>query len=297
MRIFVALILFFANELSVAQQPLNSHKSPYGSSWECDRGFRQVGNECQRVVIPANAGLDILGHDWECNRGFRRVGEVCQTVAIPKNAGLDILGHDWECLRGFQRIGSECQKLLLPANATLDVLGHDWVCVKDFKRVGSSCVALTTSEKNAVAEQNRAVQLEINRRRKQGVSGQSCEYEYKSGSNVCVTVRDTSLRCSESFSGGWFERCHAEVTFSADTDYRGGGYLDGQVSCEVSLKGSSNQGYGANKSQDEQKSITLYAFGSIRESMEFSFSFSEYDAVTNVQVRDSSCRISGVFLY
>ena len=27
---------FFANGLAVARQPLNSHKSAYGSSWECN---------------------------------------------------------------------------------------------------------------------------------------------------------------------------------------------------------------------------------------------------------------------
>lgn len=298
MRLYLAFLLAMTSCLSYAQHtPQNAHKSPYTSGWQCNRGFQQVSQECQKVVIPKNASLDFLGNDWVCNRGFGRVGNECQKVVIPNNAGLDFLGNNWECNKGFQRVGAECQKVVIPANAVLDFLGHDWECKKGFKRIGSGCQTLTDNEKKLLAEQTKAIQQEINRRKTKGVNGNHCDVEYKSGANVCLTVRDASLRCSESYSGTYYDRCRVEVSYGSETDYRGGGYIDGQVRCEVTISASSGQGYASSKSQDEQRNISLFAFGSDSQSMDFSFSFSEYDAITNVRIRDVSCRLSDLFLY
>ena len=299
MRLFLALALALCTLQSASQpMPTNAHKAQYGSGWECNRGFRQVGIECQKVVIPANAGLDILGHDWECNRGFQRTtGNECQRVVVPKNAGLDVLGHDWECIRGYQRVGgNECQKVVVPPNGVLDVLGHDWTCKKGFKRVVSECQALTESEKKQEADQEKAIRQEIKRRQTQGVSGNHCSIELQSGARVCLTVRDAHLNCSESYSREYYDRCQVDVTYTVETDHRGNGFIDGRVHCDVSLNTSGARG-GSSKLADESNSFTVMAFGSTSGTMDVTFSLSSYDEVNKVKISDVSCRVENLFLF
>src|SRR5262249_53424909 len=91
---------------SMGQDVPNAHRTVNG--WTCDRGYRQIGNQCQLVLIPANASLDYYGHGWNCNKGYRQVGNECQPVAIPSNASLDYYGHGWNCNKGYRQIGSGC---------------------------------------------------------------------------------------------------------------------------------------------------------------------------------------------
>jgi hypothetical protein len=66
--------------------PANAHR--FETGWDCDRGFRQVGNACERVAVPANARIDTAGHRWECHRGYRQVANACEFIVIPVNAQL-----------------------------------------------------------------------------------------------------------------------------------------------------------------------------------------------------------------
>lgn len=326
--IVVASLLLLCNYSNAQNIPTNAHKNPYGGGWECDRGFKQVGNECSRVSIPANAsldilghdwecnrgfkrsgnectkvnipqnaGLDILGHDWECNRGFRRVGNECSKVQVPSNAGLDVLGHDWECNRGFKRSGNECVKLTLPANATLDVLGHDWVCIKGYKRVSQECKQMTDAEKTAQAEFEKNIRREMQRRQAMGARGEHCDSEYSSGANVCVTVKRAELDCSESYDRSHYDSCQADISLYIETDYRGRGYIDGRVKCEVTVAATGARGYESSESNEERWNFSLYANDSATKTIEVDFSFSSYDKVRKVRISDVSCRVRDLYAY
>jgi len=325
---FILAFLLLSNPAFTQSQPQNSHKNPYGSGWECNRGFKQVGNECQKVQIPLNAVLDILGHDWECSRGFKNVGNQCVKVILPKNAGLDILGHDWECIRGFQQVGNECQKVLVPANAALDILGHDWECKRGFQRVGNECSKLTVpsnakldvigndwvcnkgfkqvgavchqmndAEKKAEAEIEKAFREEIKRRQTRGVSGNHCEYEYNSRSNVCVTVKNVELNCSESYDRSYYDSCRVSVSLYVETDYRGRGYIDGRVKCEATIATAGNRGYESSETKDERWNFTLYEYDSSTRSLDINFSLSSYDKVKKARISDLTCRVRDLYAY
>jgi hypothetical protein len=120
--------------------PTNARLNILGNDWECNRGFRQVGNECRQIILPTNAKLSILGNDWECIRGFHIAGSECVPVQIPVNGKLSILGNDWDCERGYRQRGAECIKIELPPNAKLSILGNDWDCQYGFRQVGESCI-------------------------------------------------------------------------------------------------------------------------------------------------------------
>ena len=251
----------------------------------------------QKVTLPPNAGIDIYGSGWTCNRGFKQVGSECQKVTLPQNAGIDIYGSGWTCNRGFKQVGSECQKVTLPQNAGIDIYGSGWTCNRGFKQVGNECQKLSENEMKAVVERERVVAEELNRRRAQGVSGQHCDTESKSGANVCVTVRDAEIGCSETFSKSYFDSCKVEVSFRVETDYKGSGYIDGKIKCEVDISTSGRSGYETSMTDDEKKSISLYAFGSENRSVEVDFSFSSFNEIRKVRVTSANCRVRDLSLY
>lgn len=43
----------------------------YGRGWTCKRGFVVKKKECIAVAVPANAHLDFTGTSWECDRPYR----------------------------------------------------------------------------------------------------------------------------------------------------------------------------------------------------------------------------------
>jgi hypothetical protein len=73
----------------LSEGPPNSHAKPYGSGWECDRGYEKLGESCVVIQIPSNAFLGTFGDEWECDRGYRKVNEGCAAVQVPPNALLD----------------------------------------------------------------------------------------------------------------------------------------------------------------------------------------------------------------
>ena len=64
--LLITLNLSFAYDTS-PDIPENAHPKKYGSGWECERGFRAVGESCEAVAVPDNAHLDYSGNRWECN--------------------------------------------------------------------------------------------------------------------------------------------------------------------------------------------------------------------------------------
>lgn len=61
------------------------------------------------MQIPDNAHIDHFSYQgWSCNRGYRQVGYRCDKVLVPQNAELDYYGNDWVCKRGYVKRASSC---------------------------------------------------------------------------------------------------------------------------------------------------------------------------------------------
>lgn len=60
-----------------AGMPENARAKGYGPGWECDRGYRPVGETCAAVAMPKNAHLDYSGNNWGCNPPYQRRQEQC----------------------------------------------------------------------------------------------------------------------------------------------------------------------------------------------------------------------------
>ncbi len=125
-----------------SSMPANAKLDYTGNNWECVRGYRRIGDECEAVRMPANAKIDYTGSAWECVRGYRRVGDQCEAVRMPANAKIDYTGSAWECVRGYRRVGDECVFVQVPSNAKLDYTGSNWECSRGYRRNGNECVPL-----------------------------------------------------------------------------------------------------------------------------------------------------------
>jgi hypothetical protein len=137
--------------IGCADLPIPEHAySTGGSHWRCERGFRPVEGECQRLELPEHAFLSRSGNDWTCDRGFKLVQDKCQSVEVPEHAFLSRSGDSWKCDRGFERIEDKCQfvgepSADLPEHAYMD-FGRDWKCERGFERINEECRSVEVPE-------------------------------------------------------------------------------------------------------------------------------------------------------
>ncbi len=295
--LFLSLLLVTAS--SAAQSlPDNAHKNPYGNGWSCNKGFYKSGGKCIAVKIPENGKLNYLGNGWDCQRGFYKFGGQCIAVIIPKNGKLNYLGNGWDCQRGFYKSGDQCLKVKIPKNGKLNYLGNGWECESGFKKSGNICVAMTPQEIRKQKEVEQAVRIEMERRRLQGVSGDDCETEYKTGAEVCVVITGVDLDCNESYTGDYYRDCDVTLSYEVQTDYKGGSYIEVEVKCAVEIEYKGRQTYMTQSdSSYEDESHSLYAHGSESGTMSFNFSFSSFKEITNVKISSAECEIESVDLY
>ena len=75
---------------SLADVPENAHTKSYGTGWECDPGYREMGDHCAAVAVPANAFStnSSYGSGWDCNRGYIKGSDSCTAVSVPPHARL-----------------------------------------------------------------------------------------------------------------------------------------------------------------------------------------------------------------
>src|SRR4051794_28342199 len=108
---FAIVSLSFGATSAVAAQdiPSNAHRNTTGIGWDCNKGYKQLGNNCEPVMPPAHAALDYWGHGWDCTRGYKQVGDECEPVILPTHAALDYWGHGWDCNKGYKQVGDECE--------------------------------------------------------------------------------------------------------------------------------------------------------------------------------------------
>jgi hypothetical protein len=163
----VALIaaLIFAASGSVSAQdtspkaiPLNAHPGSYGSSWECDYGYRSSGTACIKISLPANAYFNgsLYGAGWDCNRGFRRLAGACVAITLPDHTYLNSSGSRWECERGYRRSPSGCDKILVPANGYLtgDAVSTGWKCEHGYRAQADECVEIVAPANGYLSERS-----------------------------------------------------------------------------------------------------------------------------------------------
>ena len=69
----------FAQQISV---PENGKINVYGNGWDCQRGFKKVGDSCSKVDVPSNGKINVYGNGWDCQRGFKKVGDSLSLIHI-----------------------------------------------------------------------------------------------------------------------------------------------------------------------------------------------------------------------
>ena len=127
--------------------------------------------------------------------------------------------------------------------------------------------------------------------------GGDCETDYDTGAEVCVTVDDVDLDCSEGFSG-YFDSCEVEIEYSVETNLdRDDKYLDVEIECEAEISYERKNRSGSWESDDDDESHTLYSNGSDYGEIDLDFSFSSYEEVYSVRIDDAECEVDSVYAY
>lgn len=128
--------------------PAGGYLDPSGQSWSCLRGYSEMGDLCQKVILPANAFLsdDGRGSVWECDRGYEAEDDSCVAITVPENGYLNgaSYGQAWSCHRGYSELDGTCQAVIVPENAYFYEVsyGPSWRCNRGFEAVGKGCVAI-----------------------------------------------------------------------------------------------------------------------------------------------------------
>ena len=266
-KFFIISFLLFPNIVLAADLPNNSHPNIYGTGWTCDRGFYKSGDKCVKVIVPENASLDMYGSDWVCNRGYYKSGNKCVKVIVPENASIDMYGSGWACNKGY-------------------------------KKSNNVCVPMTNEELRKQKEREKALILEMQRRRAQGVSGDDCETEYKTGAEVCVGITGVDIDCNKSYAGEYYQDCDVTLNYEIQTDYKGGSYIEAEVECTVDIEYKGRNTYSTQSdSSNQEESHSLYAHGSDSGTMYFNFSFSSFNEITKVEINSANCEIEDVNMY
>jgi hypothetical protein len=74
----ILLYIFSIFLLNGMDFPKNSHLSfNHSKGWECDKGYKRIGDHCVEIKTPTNSKLNYLGDDWICGHGFIKRGEEC----------------------------------------------------------------------------------------------------------------------------------------------------------------------------------------------------------------------------
>lgn len=178
---YLALILFLFSTSSVTYAldvPANAQLDYTGKKWKCSRGYKKVGNGCEKVILPSNAELDYTGSRWKCSRGYSKSGSKCTPVSIPKNAELDYTGSRWKCSRGYYKSGNQCLSVSIPPNAELDYTGSRWKCQRGYMKSGNSCISFKVPK-------NASIDASGNNWR--------CNLNYKKQLNGCVAMTQKEI--------------------------------------------------------------------------------------------------------
>ncbi len=281
MKFIVLVLTFFWPLLSQADRiPANAHKVPYVDSWECNRGFKDEGGQCVRLVLPPNAKLDITGNSWECNRGYREKDNACEKFTLPKNAHFDATGNSWECNRGF-------------------------------REDGDGCVVMNSEEMKSQLDMEKQIRLDMRRRQVKGVFGDFCDMDIGSLAKVCGSISKDriNISCSEAYGKKYYEKCTVSIPYTAETNYVGRGFINADIKCDASIglwniNAKSNPNYDTpttTQSADKNASLTLFKLGMDMGTIEIDFDingyWSESDRYDRAKLLSTRCRFQSVFAF
>lgn len=146
---FVPILALFILALPAISQsmPENASAKSYGDGWECDIGYRPLGEACVAIVIPENAYETnrTYGLGWDCHHGYRQVNNTkCVEVVVPDGGFLGPSGERWHCLRGFFKVDDTCQEVVVPEHGYLVTApsGSTWKCERGFEKNNNNCAAI-----------------------------------------------------------------------------------------------------------------------------------------------------------
>jgi hypothetical protein len=128
--------------------PSNAIAKISGGGWVCKDGFRQAGDACRAIELPANAYLTAAtyGKGWACRHGYRESAASCIAIALPDHAYLtgSTYGDGWKCARGYEETELRCVFVNVPENGFLSGGSREraWECNRGYRPVGSSCEAI-----------------------------------------------------------------------------------------------------------------------------------------------------------
>ena len=74
---YLLLLLLVTPAVAAKKIPKNSHPVDHLWGWECDRGYIQQRDKCEKVKLPKNAVLNEDGHTWSCEPGYEKYRDVC----------------------------------------------------------------------------------------------------------------------------------------------------------------------------------------------------------------------------
>lgn len=172
----------------------------------------------------------------------------------------------------------------IPPNAHPAKNQRGWNCNAGYLQIGNDCFNIPAA---ATGKPSKRIPIK----------GDHCDIEVQTGSLVCVTVKDTGLRCKEAYSSDYYRGCDVEVDFVVQTNYNGRGYIDGKVECEADLALVEGDGRRSSANEDESQSFSLYANDSRNLSTTIDFSFSHSKQVRRVKATGISCRVRSPWLW
>lgn len=130
--------------------PSNAHQAYSGNDWECNKGFAISDDKksCIEVKIPSNATANYIG-SFNCDSGYKKVGDKCEKQPDIENGKFYTQGADFYCNNGYKKNESErkCEKIKIPDNAHEDNLSLEgWSCNSEYLKRGDKCEKFTLPE-------------------------------------------------------------------------------------------------------------------------------------------------------
>ncbi|WP_146162251.1 hypothetical protein [Vibrio splendidus] len=126
----------------------------------------------------------------------------------------------------------------------------------------------------------------------------SCSDISNAKAQLCVTVEQPTLQCSEDFNGQSYSSCTLDTDFSISTDYDGSGYVEATVDCfaNIQYKEAGSPIWRPYPSSDQSKE-SLFPLGAKTSSMTLFFYFNSMQKAVNVRVTSVECSARSPIAY
>jgi hypothetical protein len=235
----------------------------------------------------------ISGSTQTCARGSVLDGGACKPLPVPEHAVLDAAGTSWVCIPGYRRDGDACAAIAVPAHALLKAGGDGWLCEPGYRRDGDACTPAPPAKKGRLDRIEDSIIAARSPGGRHSLSGDSCQFDDRTGARVCVTVQDASLSCAENPSGDAYARCRVVVAYILATDYLGDAELGAGVDCNAQLRIYGGSYYSDSLGQTASRWYRLGAQDILTQAMAVEFPFGS-DDITRAVIDSVDCSVNGV---